>query len=229
MASQPPRKRRPRGTIPANQPLGPDGQPDWTQVAGPFGPEPIEPPVPGSLGNRPDLALARAKRCEQAIRMHLAGLTYKEIADTLGYSNSKAAHRAVWAYIERQAPKENVQQMRMLEGRRYDQMTALLWSKVTKDSPPGELLPILDRVLRLSQARRQLWGLDLQPQLVIAPNGNGDAEFNPERIAWREGFNRLPVEERQDLYRRLLAVPVEAVEIRPGNGSTGPAEGDSEE
>jgi hypothetical protein len=147
--------------------------------------------------------------------MHLAGMTYKQIAEQLGYSSARTCHKSVWTYIDKYIPRSNVEQLREIERQRFDQLTAYLWSRVRSDSPDSLVLPIIDRILRISQARRQLLGLDLQPQIVLTTGTNGDEIDDAEQLARRERWNALPVSRRQELYRDLTGViEGEAIEVK---------------
>lgn len=216
-----------RGYVRADQPRLPDGKPDWSVIPTPHGIEPTPRPSKGSPGKRADLRLARAKVAEQAIRMRLAGHTYKQIAETLGWHNESNCYRSIWSYVDRYVPREDGQKMREIEGQRYDQMTALLWSRLGPNSTDTTILAVCDRLLRISEHRRRLWGLDLAPPDVVLRGGENDGDgLDPQREAAERGFENLPLAERQDLWRRLTAVHAEAevIETRPAGLPAGDGE-----
>jgi len=115
-----------------------------------------------------------AERRVKSLELRKAGLSYRQIGEQLGVSESqawldvKASLRAL-AKIEQGHARE----LRQLEVERIDALITALWVRARgrrvqhedgtiEDVPPE--YPALDRVLRLMEARRRLLGLDVQPE-----------------------------------------------------------------
>jgi hypothetical protein len=94
---------------------------------------------------------------EQALDLRLAGHTYDVIAAQVGYASRSSAYRAVERAFQRirAHTDQTAEQLRQLEDARYNRMLQAIDDKVQQ----GDLAAI-DRALRISKARRELWGLD---------------------------------------------------------------------
>jgi hypothetical protein len=105
---------------------------------------------------------------QQALELRLAGHTYDVIAAQVGYVSRSSAYRAVGRAFQRIRAQadEIAEQLRQLEDARYDRMLRAIEAKVQQ----GDLAAI-DRALRISKARRELWGLDapVQIQTEVSP------------------------------------------------------------
>jgi hypothetical protein len=91
----------------------------------------------------------------QALDLRLAGHTYDIIATQIGYASRSSAYRAVERAFQRirAHTDQTAEQLRQLEDARYDRMLQAIDAKVQQ----GDLAAI-DRALRISKARRELWG-----------------------------------------------------------------------
>ena len=99
---------------------------------------------------------------QQALELRLAGHTYDAIAAQVGYVSQRSAYRAVGRAFQRirAHTDETAEQLRQLEDTRYDRMLRAIDEQVQQ----GDLSAI-DRALRISIARRKLWGLDAPVQI----------------------------------------------------------------
>jgi hypothetical protein len=163
-------------------------------------------------------ALEAAARVRKMIQMKLAGLSYDEIARQIGYGRAEAAHRAVKRYIHK-LPSLEAHELRKIENERLDTLQTMLWQRLGSSDTPGLWFAALDRILRVSEARRRLNGLDLTP-LVLQQAGYGEpASANPTEdpgaIAWRERFQSLPVAARQEIYDAVFRVVGPPSDDRP--------------
>jgi hypothetical protein len=96
---------------------------------------------------------AQTKR-KQALQLRLAGATYQEIADALGYANRNGAFFIVTSALK-SIPKEEANELRELEKQRLDR----LQRAVAKRAHDGEIGAVLAS-LKISESRRRLLGLD---------------------------------------------------------------------
>jgi hypothetical protein len=94
---------------------------------------------------------------EHALDLRLAGHTFDVIAAQVGYASRSSAYRAVERAFQRirAHTDQTAEQLRQLEDARYDRMLRAIDDQVQR----GDLAAI-DRALRISKARRELWGLD---------------------------------------------------------------------
>lgn len=79
------------------------------------------------------------------------------IAAQIGYATRSSAYRAVSRALQRirAHTDQTAEQLRQLEDARYDRMLRAIDDKVQQGDPGA-----IDRALRISKARRELWGLD---------------------------------------------------------------------
>jgi hypothetical protein len=94
---------------------------------------------------------------EHALDLRLAGHTFDVIAAQVGYASRSSAYRAVERAFQRirAHTDQAAEQLRQLEDASYDRMLRAIDDKVQQ----GDLVAI-DRALRISKARRELWRLD---------------------------------------------------------------------
>ncbi|KWW97367.1 hypothetical protein LI90_4339 (plasmid) [Carbonactinospora thermoautotrophica] len=103
----------------------------------------------------------------RALQMRRAGLTLDDIARELGYTHRSSARKAVQRALKRTL-QEDADELRALEADRLDRLQAAIWSKAMA----GDLQAV-DRVLRISERRARLLGLDLPARLEhTGPGGS---------------------------------------------------------
>ena len=90
----------------------------------------------------------------QVLELRRAGMTFDQIADKTGYNDRAAAHKAYKSALNRtfQQPAAEV---RELEADRLDRLQLAVWARALR----GDLAAV-DRVLRISERRARLLGLD---------------------------------------------------------------------
>lgn len=115
-----------------------------------------------------------------AARLRALGTPLKVIAAKLGYANESGASKAI-ARALAAVPVADVNELRALEAERLDLLTERLWELFHTKVPlevggrlivdqndktigdPGPALAVADRLLRVSEQRRRLLGLDVPP------------------------------------------------------------------
>ena len=90
----------------------------------------------------------------QALELRKAGATYQAIADQLGYSNARGAHKAVASALKATL-REPADEVRDLEVARLDAMLLPLWWRVQQGDERA-----VDRALKIMERRARLLGLD---------------------------------------------------------------------
>jgi len=113
--------------------------------------------------------------------MRAAGAEWQAISDVLGYGSKSNAHRAVSAALAA-APNEAVEELRRLELLKLDALSAPAWAILDAPHPlvsagrvmawdgeplrdPQPVLAAIDRLLRISERRCRLLGLDAPVQV----------------------------------------------------------------
>jgi hypothetical protein len=126
-------------------------------------------------------ALTAQVKEQQALDRRLAGHTFDAIAQQLGYASRSSAYRAVERALQRirvQAD-QTAETLRALEDARYDRLLRAIEAQVQQ----GDLAAV-DRALRISKARRELWGLDVPTRV--------DVELSPAMQALLSGWEAWP-------------------------------------
>ena len=111
--------------------------------------------------------LAAAEREKQATAMRLQGLTYLEIGERLGVTES-AAYRAVKRAKARteKVATETAEEIRATEDARLLLGIRSIMSQILKGH-----IGAVNALVRLSESRRKLWGVDADPKLDITSGG----------------------------------------------------------
>lgn len=111
---------------------------------------------------------AIARRQQAATALRLAGASYDEIAQHLGYSSAADAASAVERDLRDNLPAEGRDQVRDVDGRRIERLLRSVWTKAN-DPTHVEHLPAVRTALALIDRHARLYGLDA-PQEVIVYN-----------------------------------------------------------
>lgn len=124
---------------------------------------------------------ARAAKARErvALDLHLAGLTYAQIAAELGYADRGSAHRAVMRCMARDYPASEVADARQREEARLERAHQAVWPRVLL----GDLKAI-ETMLKIHDRRARLLGL-LAPLRVEQIDPETDARIRQLR-EWLE-------------------------------------------
>jgi len=131
--------------------------------------------LPRVHGRHRNLALAAARRV-RAVELKTAGLTYKQVADELGYTSRGTAFNVVTKALREQTA-EAVSDLRDLENARLDALQAALWdAAMTGDvravTTIVQIVQARVHLNGLEQARDGFGGLPQKPRtLVVPPHG----------------------------------------------------------
>lgn len=133
-----------------------------------------------------------ADRYRTVVELKRIGWTFAEIAEHVGYADRSSAKRAYDAALKRWGSAA-VDDVRASEGERIDQ----LWRRVThaiaqlgEDADPQQLSVLVNSATRLSQARRQLFGMDAPRQVEITGQNGGALRTDVGEIL-RERLRKL--------------------------------------
>lgn len=100
--------------------------------------------------------------------LRLAGASYKDIADALGYSDPSSAHDVIMQTLSR-INFHNAKELRAIENARLDRAQQAIWAQVLD----GELGAV-KTFLKLAERRAKLNGLDA-PQKIQVSDGTKEA------------------------------------------------------
>ncbi len=133
--------------------------------------------------------LSAKKRQRRALDLKIAGATYQQIADELGYRTASGAHKAVSSALTAML-RPPADELRALESERLDNLWRRLWVRLNSTTATTDAVKIADRLIRLSQRRAALLGLDspIKADLTITDwrTAAQDAGLNPSEL-----FNEL--------------------------------------
>lgn len=137
----------------------------------------VLPPVDNGNGN--DVAAATARQA-QAVSYRLAGLTYEQIAQQMGYTDRGSARRTVLRALAA-VRDESVGDLRAVENLRLERAHSELWQMVVGPRPGDERvdramwvdfdtrLRAIDSMRRLSERRSKLNGMDAPTKIELSP------------------------------------------------------------
>jgi hypothetical protein len=136
-----------------------------------------------------DLADVR-KREHDAVQLALAGATYQQIADQLGFSSRGNAWRTVQRVLAR-VDAEDAAALRTVEGGRLDRMQTAVWANAVK----GDVKAV-GAVLRIMERRARLFGLDAPIQVDARISDATDAQIAElaEQLGMAKGPTEIPTE-----------------------------------
>jgi len=107
------------------------------------------------------------ERQRQAIQLKMAGASYTQIADQLGYASASGAHAAVKRAME-EVPNEEVDSLRQVDNARLNQMLLGVWGKAQKGD-----FGAIDRALKIMERMAKLNGVDAPTKSEITNIGGG--------------------------------------------------------
>ena len=116
------------------------------------------------------LTVEEAEKYRTVLELKRQGWTFEQIAEYVGYADRSSAKRAHDAALKRWGAKA-VDDLRSSEGDRLDQLYRRLMGAIADlgvDADPKELATLTNAVVRVSQARRQLFGIDAPKQIEIS-------------------------------------------------------------
>ena len=104
--------------------------------------------------------LSRTEKGRRALELRVKGYSFQEIADELGYADSRMAHNVVRDELEA-AGVESVEEMRQIEGLRLERVIRAIWPQVLREDL--EAIKTVSQIVRLKTG---LFGLDAGPEVA---------------------------------------------------------------
>lgn len=110
---------------------------------------------------------ARNKEKRAALTLRLAGASYAEIADAVGYASAADARNAVVAELASyEATDDERKQLRREEAARVERLMRSVWGKATDPNNP-EHLSAVKIALQLVERHGRIYGVDMPQEVVI--------------------------------------------------------------
>jgi hypothetical protein len=103
----------------------------------------------------------------RVLTMRKAGVPFEVIADRVGYKDKSGAYRA-WERAMKGLVTEPAEELRKLELARLDDLLFAIWKKGTEGD-----LGAIDKLLKISERRAKLAGLDMPTMLKNELTGPG--------------------------------------------------------
>jgi len=118
------------------------------------------------------------KREAEALELRLAGGTYEQIAQAIGYETRSAAYRAVVRALRSLSKVQDVEHLRELESERLDRLFLGVWAKAVKGDDHK-----IDRVIKIMVRRAKLLGLDAPVRQELTGRGGGPIQLDHRTVA----------------------------------------------
>ena len=109
-----------------------------------------------------------AQRAKQALELRAQLLSYDEIAQRCGYATRDAARKAILREMNRVIVR-NVEELRDAELHMLNLLHAKCWQRFTDPKNPYSYSEV-ERILKISERRAKLMGLDIPIDQAIAMN-----------------------------------------------------------
>jgi hypothetical protein len=127
----------------------------------------------------PALSPETADRYRQVIDHRIAGATFQQIADRVGYASRSGAKEAYDAAL-RWWGTEAVDGLRTIEGERLEQLWLRTMRKLTPERSDGlatgEFVALINAAVKISARRAALFGADAPRQVELAGRGGGPVQ-----------------------------------------------------
>jgi IS30 family transposase len=128
--------------------------------------------------------IAACERARQALDLRRTGVSYRDIAQALGVAPSTAFGyvRAELDALRKEAA-ESASELREIELHRLDALTAKLFAQLDA-ATAREVSALALAILRLSESRRQLLGLDAPQKVELGGNIYTVRDVSPDCAEW---------------------------------------------
>jgi anti-sigma factor RsiW len=126
-------------------------------------------------GNK-TVSRARDRKANAAIQLRIAGASWEEVAETLGFPTGRLALVAVEKALEKELKTEESQKhMRQMAGQRLDRLMRAVWPKAINPDHP-EQLQAVDRARQIIGQHTKLYGLDAPTEYVVTSPSQAELE-----------------------------------------------------
>src|SRR5580765_3180099 len=112
------------------------------------------------------MSRARSRKANAAIQMRLAGATWNEIAEALGYPSAWQALVSTEKALEKQLNTDDRDKMRRLAGARLERLLLAVWPKAIDPGHPDHLLAV-SKAREIVDRHAKLFGLDAPTEIIV--------------------------------------------------------------
>jgi hypothetical protein len=123
-------------------------------------------------GNTPALTPDQAERYARVLDLRRAGFTFDTIAREVGYAGRQGAKEAYDAAIKRMG-REATDDLRVLENERLDDLWRRAYARMNSAESNDDFAKLQQTMIRISQRRSGLMGLDAPRQVEVTGEGGG--------------------------------------------------------
>lgn len=119
-------------------------------------------------GTSGEVVRARDRKANAAIQLRIAGATWDEIAQSLGFPTARSALVATERALEKELKaEENQTAMRSLAGKRLERLLRGVWTKAIDPAHPEHLVAV-DKARQIIDRHAKLYGLDAPTEVVVS-------------------------------------------------------------
>ena len=140
-------------------------------------------------GQTPALTKDQADRYRRVVQLRTAGVTFDQIAESLGYSSRSGAKEAYDAALRRWG-REAIDEHRDLEDLRLEELWRRTFARIAEVDGDDEFVKLVSAAVRVSKRRADLMGLDA-PRQVEVSGANGGAMRTDVGEILRERLRQL--------------------------------------
>lgn len=128
-----------------------------------------------ATGQTPALTPEQADRYRRVVQLRTAGVTFDQIAETLGYASRSGAKEAYDAALRRWG-RVTVDEHRELEDVRLEELWRRTFARIADADSDDEFVKLISAAVRVSKRRADLLGLDAPRQVELAGKDGGPVE-----------------------------------------------------
>lgn len=122
--------------------------------------------VAATKDNTPEVVRARDRKANAAIQLRIAGASWDEVAQVIGYPTARAALVATERALEKELRDESKDAVRQLTAKRLDRLLRAVWPKAIDGENP-EQLPAVGKAREIIADFRKLHGLDAPTEISV--------------------------------------------------------------
>ena len=122
--------------------------------------------VSGDDSSHHNLVRARTRKANAALALALAGASWAEIAEAVGYPTPRQARVSVEQALEKRLDEEDKAKMRTLAGARLERLLRSVWTKAVDPENPEQMIA-LGRAREIIGDHRRLFGLDAPAEIIV--------------------------------------------------------------
>jgi hypothetical protein len=98
-------------------------------------------------------------RQAKCIELKVAGYSFREIADSVGYKDERSAADACWAGLKKWGSSQ-AEELRALQGARMEKLWAIVYDIATQSSSKDQQLRAVQQGIGIAERTSRLYGLD---------------------------------------------------------------------